>query len=184
MNMNKLKLGIIIAIAVVIGGVIGYSLVPKLMGAVSYDKQYFQEVSATKLDVSGSSTMKDLTVSGTFTPATLSGFATSSMSSLTVTNATSTNLFATLLRATTITGGSQTLTGTLGVTGTSTLGITNTGAFTGTTGLFSSTFGVTGISTMATTSVTSFCVKNAEGIWTKITFSGVTPSYATSTSCL
>ena len=46
------------------------------------------------------------------------------------------------------------------------------------------TFAPTGISTMATTSVTAICVKESGGNWVKVTFSGVTPSYATSTTCL
>jgi hypothetical protein len=41
----------------------------------------------------------------------------------------------------------------------------------------------TGISTLATTSVTSLCVYNGTE-FTKITFSGATPAYATSTTCL
>jgi len=40
-----------------------------------------------------------------------------------------------------------------------------------------------GISTNATTSVTKLCVYNGSQ-WTVISFSGVTPSYATSTTCL
>jgi len=46
-----------------------------------------------------------------------------------------------------------------------------------------STLSVAGISTMATTSVTALCVYNGTN-WVKITFSGATPSYATSTTCL
>jgi hypothetical protein len=45
------------------------------------------------------------------------------------------------------------------------------------------TLTVTGISTQATTSVRSLCVYNGTE-FTKITFSGATPSYATSTTCL
>ncbi len=45
------------------------------------------------------------------------------------------------------------------------------------------TLAPSGISTMATTSVTALCVWNGT-TWTKQTFSGVTPSYATSTTCL
>lgn len=45
------------------------------------------------------------------------------------------------------------------------------------------TLAPTGIATMATTSATALCVWNGTN-WVKITFSGVTPAYATSTTCL
>ncbi len=88
--------------------------------------------------------------------------------------------FTGLLTATAgVSGFSTTSLASLTVSGTvTTTKLVDTGAAT-----VGTTLGVTGISTMATTSLTALCVYNGTN-WVKITFSGVTPAYATSTSCL
>lgn len=176
--MKKYQLGLIGVGLLLVGGLVGYGLIPKLVGAVSYFPAY-----ESALYVSGDSALHNttlttttvtgaLTVTGVFTPATLAGYVTSSLTTLTVSGASSL--------------ASGTFSSTLGVTGTSTLHIVSTTGAMYVHGneTLSGTLGVSGISSMATTSVLgSFCVWNGTE-WTKITFSGATPSYATSTTCL
>lgn len=68
-----------------------------------------------------------------------------------------------------------------GVSNLDSLGLSGTLSVTGAVSGAAATF--TGISTLATTSVKSLCVYNGTE-FTKITFSGATPAYATSTTCL
>lgn len=76
---------------------------------------------------------------------------------------------------------------TLNVTGISTLGATNTGAFTGTTGSFSSTLGVTGITTLGTlnavaTTLTGALVGTSGSFSTTLGVTGISTLGATNTA--
>lgn len=76
-----------IAVIALILGV--FSLVPNKMLGGQYN---FYNVFDDGITVSGDATMEDLTVSGTFTPATLSGYVTSSISALTISGTATTSL--------------------------------------------------------------------------------------------
>ena len=141
---NNTKIVIASVIGLVVGLVIGHYVVSSKVLGGTVENFPTQFVNGLKAGTSNQLTVDasgNLVTSGTVTPASISGWVTSTLSSLNVSGAS-------VLHAVSAT-----------------------------------TLAPSGISTMATTSMTKMCIWNGTN-WVNVTFSGVTPSYATSTTCL